>query len=547
MKRILGYIGRRGVVYLLLVLAVLIIGQRAELAATYQRIRDPAAHGASLQQIAGEIREARDLARSGTVEALQAGLARTREDLRLRRAEQEAYRREHDGLFARLNPLAAFDPMAGKLALQVETAQRKEAVLASALAAANGEITAKAILESRQNTARQAADRCNATAADVATFDRASRLQQAWQRFTNRSRNDLISANHKACADWRQKRDARDAAARALQGAKAGRAAAVTTAEQALSALASQWTAEAERSLQTRLNRFWTEYNMNHVLWQAAGWLALIMLTPYLIRTLFYYGLAPLAGKSRHIRLGLPGGAGAAIPPVAPSATSVAVRIGQGEELLVRSGFLQTSSIGGAKRTVPMLDWKHPVACWVTGLVNLTRIRGEGQLTTLSAITDPFAEVSEIALPEGAALALHPRALVAVVQNEDRPMRISTHWRLFSLNAWLTVQLRYFAFHGPARLVIRGGRGVRVERAEQGRIFGQDQLVGFSGDLAYSVTRNETFIPYLLGREPLLRDRVDEGQGILIIEEAPLSLRGHTAPRHGLEGAFDALLKPFGF
>jgi hypothetical protein len=125
-------------------------------------------------------------------------------------------------------------------------------------------------------------------------------------------------------------------------------------------------------------------------------------------------------------------------------------------------------------------------------------------------------------------------------------MRVTSHWRLFSLHAWLTLQLRFFVFHGPVRLVIRGGRGVRVERAERGRVFGQDQLVGFSTDLAYSVTRAETFFPYLVGREPLLKDRVDAGAGVLIVEEAPMSLRGRTEVRHGLEAAFDAALKAVG-
>lgn len=125
-------------------------------------------------------------------------------------------------------------------------------------------------------------------------------------------------------------------------------------------------------------------------------------------------------------------------------------------------------------------------------------------------------------------------------------MRIVSHWRLFSLNAWLTMQLRFLVFYGPARIVIRGGRGVRVERAEHGRVFAQDQLVGFSADLAYSVTRNEIFVPYLSGRTSLFRDRVDKGDGILIVEEAPLSARGSGDVKRGLEGAFDAALKVFG-
>lgn len=51
---------------------------------------------------------------------------------------------------------------------------------------------------------------------------------------------------------------------------------------------------------------------------------------------------------------------------------------------------------------------------------------------------------------------------------------------------------------------------------------------------------------YLSGRTSLFRDRVDKGDGILIVEEAPLSARGSGDVKRGLEGAFDAALKVFG-
>ena len=78
-----------------------------------------------------------------------------------------------------------------------------------------------------------------------------------------------------------------------------------------------------------------------------------------------------------------------------------------------------------------------------------------------------------------------------------------------------------------------------------GRLFGPDQLVGFSLDLAYTVARTETFWPYFLGREALFKDRVDAGGGVLILEEAPMG-GGRTGSRKGLEGAFDVFLKAFG-
>jgi len=94
--------------------------------------------------------------------------------------------------------------------------------------------------------------------------------------------------------------------------------------------------------------------------------------------------------------------------------------------------------------------------------------------------------------------------------------------------------------------VLKGGRGIRVERADQGRIFGQDQLIGFSVDLAYSVVRTEPFWPYFVGREGLLKDRVDAGAGILIVEEAPMADGGRRNVKCGLEGMIDAGMKMFG-
>ena len=253
-----------------------------------------------------------------------------------------------------------------------------------------------------------------------------------------------------------------------------------------------------------------------------------------------------MAERRPSIRIAVPGGIGAPMPRAGASRTSIAVQLGAGEELLVRQDYLQSSSVSGAKETQWMLDVKHPLSSLASGLWFLTRIRGVGEVTTISAVHDPFAEVTEVTLPEGGAAVLHPRALAAVVQKQGQPMRITSHWRLFSLNAWLTMQLRFLVFHGPARLVIKGGRGVRVEPAGAGRIFGQDQLVGFSAELAYSVARTETFWPYFLGREQLLKDRVLDGEGMLIVEEAPMAGRKAAGARGGLEGAMDAALKAVG-
>lgn len=271
-----------------------------------------------------------------------------------------------------------------------------------------------------------------------------------------------------------------------------------------------------------------------------------IVAMPFVIRLIFYHILAPLAERRAAIRIAVPGQQDVKIPPSELSRVSIPVTLEKGEELLVRQDYLQTSSLTGSKSTRWLLDYTHVLSSIASGLTFLTRIRGAGETTTVSAVRDPFAELTQVKLPEGSACVLQPRALVAVVQPIRRTMRITSHWRLFSLNAWLTMQLRYLVFHGPGRLIVMGGRGIRVEHAERGRIFGQDQLVGFSSDLAYSVTRTETFWPYFFGREQLFKDKVEQGNGILIIEEAPLSGRKGAGVKRGLEGAFDAGLKAFG-
>lgn len=285
---------------------------------------------------------------------------------------------------------------------------------------------------------------------------------------------------------------------------------------------------------------WYARLGIGSVLVPALWALAAITLLPLAIRTLFYWVVAPLAARQEPIRLMAPG---VAIPVPPGSRVSWAIAPGPSEELLVKQGFVQTIGAGGETATQAVLDTRFPLSSWAAGLVFLTRVRSAA--VTVSAVRDPFAEVAVLDLPAGARCVVQPRALAGVVQAVGAPMRITSHWRLGTLAAWATGQLRFLVFHGPGRLILHGGRGVRVEAAGQGRSIGQAQLLGFSAGLAYRVARTETFLPYLFGLEPLLKDRVMAGAGVLIAEEAPLAGR-RRGRRGGLEGAVDAALKVFG-
>ena len=158
-------------------------------------------------------------------------------------------------------------------------------------------------------------------------------------------------------------------------------------------------------------------------------------------------------------------------------------------------------------------------------------------------------------LPAGSAVVMQPHNLVGVVQERDVPLRITAHWRLLSLHAWLTLQLRYLALHGPAQLIVQGCRGVQLERADGGRAINQAATIAFSANLAYSTRRCETFAAYLLGQQELLNDCFDcsrddalgpQGIGSIVYQQVPYAGRRTGITGRGLEGLTDSMLKVFG-
>ena len=276
---------------------------------------------------------------------------------------------------------------------------------------------------------------------------------------------------------------------------------------------------------------------------------ALAMMLPFLIRILFYVALAPLAARRPPIELQ---------PDAAPmradhahSSVSKDVVIPVGWELLAKQGYVHRAPIGGNPSTRWPLSWRNPVVSVIRGLFFLTRYRGYSSETsaTLSAGSDLFAELILLRLEDGQACMLQPRLIVAVLQPENAPVQITGHWRLGFLHAWLTTQLRYLVFHGPAVLVLKGYRGLHIVNADHDVELQQDHVVGFSANLRYGVVRTGTFMPYFFKRESLLRDRVRSGPGVVVTEEAPSLAAGRSGghgARHSLEDALDVILKFFG-
>ncbi|RPF71257.1 hypothetical protein [Aurantiacibacter spongiae] len=549
MKALLGWLGRTGLLYLLLCAAIAFYlfawpslsaqfsGESLRTdAMSVAQIRDRLAQDRRAAQSALEARA--EAIRDDSREALDRQLAKRRGE----RAALTAELGEGGGWLDSVRPsrilerkrlelrLAALDAEIGALEAARDARMRADA-LASARAALARYAripTARAVSLSRQACTR--AERA------LATFDAREPVDRGLRNVFLQERAALDEARRERCTAASERATRRQ---RGLQAASAYRQAKARVVQ------AEDWSVAAlpdpARSV--------SDTTIRDIAWRAALALLAILLTPFAIRTLFYYALAPIAERRPPIRLAPSGGTGGGPRTTGVSEPSLSVTLGPDEELLVRQSFLQSSPVGAHMRTRWLLSWRRPLSSLASGLAFLTEARGEGAEFTVSARDDPFAEIARIDLPPGGALVVQPRALAAVVQPVDRPLQIRSRWRLFSLHAWLTLQFRYLVFHGPVALIVKGGRGVRVEQAKAGRVFGQDQLIGFSAHTAYSIGRNETFQPYLFGREPLFRDRVvDDGaaaDGILVIEEAPMAGQ-RQGVRAGLENAFDAMLKAFG-
>lgn len=560
-RAIFGWVARHALLWLLLIAALLVWQGLQASQRIWAEPDEHRANASSLEDALTRIEAERASASAELMRAEQAARDKSADALEAMIAEE---RRERDALIAGRRSeaerklsivLAQGDEVVADQTreLKIQLQDRKIAGLEQSLAAARERIDAAAMLDrareayaNAQNAYADKKGRCDKAKQALSKFDREHPLNWVTEWATKR-RDGLVATRNRQCRGLDALEKARDRAKQASDALNGAQAEAVqwvneriAPATDAIEAAIAAERDKADNSLRARAERKWDEWGLSAIVWQAFILLLGVIAAPYLTRLLFWFVLAPIAERRASIRIAVPGGAGTPMPPAERSATSLAVQLAAGEEMLVRQDYLQSSSATAQKATQWFLDWRHPFSSLASGLWFLTRIRGAGEVTTVSAVHDPFAEVALVTLPTGGAAVIHARALAAVVQPQGQPMAITSHWRLFSLNAWLTLQLRYLVFHGPAKLVMKGGRGVRVEPAGAGRIFAQDQLVGFSADLAYAVTRTETFWPYFLGREQLLKDRVLGGEGMLIVEEAPMAGRKGRGAAGGLEGAFDA-------
>lgn len=279
-------------------------------------------------------------------------------------------------------------------------------------------------------------------------------------------------------------------------------------------------------------------------LWIVVGFIVL----PIGLKIVFYYVLAPLAERQRPIRLLVTESTTAIASNGETSSVSKPISLRPGEDLLVLPEFLQAYTPDECRISAEWwLKGCGILSSYAAGMRNLTKVSPLSETSVVVSVgEDSLNELIVIDVPEGASICLRPTHLIGIIRQTGSTLAISRPWRLFNLQAWLTLQLRYIVFHGPAKLIVKGCRGVVVQDALHGGTVSQQLTIGFSADLDYGALRTETFAAYLFGGKPLLKDRFIGPRGVYVYEEVPHPTKRGGLASKGMDVFVDAALKIFG-
>jgi hypothetical protein len=445
--------------------------------------------------------------------------------------------------------------LAGRFRLQL--LRREEALIAARLesirsgAEVNGLAARIRTLDSRIRALEQriaAIERRYPVAARIEQVPLVRRIEGPWRELRT-ARQELAAARverQRLAAFYRTTRAAFDQASLAYRKSRAAMLGLpAPTAE-----LRERIARKREQLAGHWASRVWK--SVTPVLGWAVWVMLLILLTPPAVKAFWFFVVAPLASRLRPIRIGRPGSgdvhwAGERLAEGEArtgSAVSRRLRLRPGEELLVRPEYLQSSVAGARTDSRLLLSPALPLGSLATGLVGLTRIRAEKETSAaVSAARDLIDEIGVLEIPKGSAVIFRPRNLVGIVLARGQPLRLERIWTIACLMSWLTLRLRHLVFHGPCALVVKGARGIALEPADGGRRVADAATMGWSAGLDYSVTRSETFLAYLTGKQSLFHERFEGASGHVIYEQMPRARAKSGLFGRGLEGLGDGLLK----
>lgn len=241
----------------------------------------------------------------------------------------------------------------------------------------------------------------------------------------------------------------------------------------------------------------------------------LVLGGPMLFRAFWYYSIAPLiTSRAESIRLcedrvqGLMASGGTPAIHCSKPEKRLPILLQPKETLCVRASWLSALDGHAKKRTQFLWRWDAPLISYAAGLVELTRVDAVDKPVnmSLSSGRDADSHITCIDLRDHPGLIFHPRHVVGVIQSGDS-LRLCRYWRLASLHAWCTLQLRYISLSGTGKVIMWGVGGIEPSApCREPQQVNQSSVAGFDGRLSYSVRRNETFWYYFVGKQPLFDD-----------------------------------------
>ncbi len=282
--------------------------------------------------------------------------------------------------------------------------------------------------------------------------------------------------------------------------------------------------------------------------WQAVKYrlfalVALALLLPIAQRVVSYFVLMPLVTRwSAPLRLAEGHDTETTTLECGPAQRTLSLRLGSNQVLRVRSEYARP--VQGQASSQLLYRWQAPFISYASGLRLLTRLQGdttEAQ-ATLAAPKDPNSYLMRLDFERHPGVVVHPKHVVGVLGSP----RLRTRWRILSLQAWATWQLRYILFEGTGSLIVEGvGDVVATRPGEKTTKIEQSLVMGFDSRLTAGVQRTEVFLPYLFGKTPLVDD-VFAGPHVFLWQKSTPDEHRNPIAR-SFDALFSALGKLLGF
>jgi|GEM_PF-3902223 len=369
-------------------------------------------------------------------------------------------------------------------------------------------------IERRTASLQQAAERRQAEfeAAAAGMNDALTRMRGDLELESSRALKPLLAAVNQA-------REARDASAAELARIDAERAE-LTAQEEALLTLKEEWDLVGSRVLLVVL---------------------VVLLAPYVQRTVWYWLVLPLADSRPPLVLSEALGGSASVLDVGPT---LHIDVSKTGPLQVRPDFV--TSHEGSERFVWLYDWRFPAVSYAAGLALLNQYSSTGEEPAIITVSDPvdrYPELLSVGLEQHPGLVLRPRHLVGI----GGDVALRSEWRLLSWHAWATLQFRFILLSGTGLVLLSGGGSVDGRQLDDGDVrTRQSRVVGFDSRLRYATRRTASFVQYLLGRSELIEDR-HLGSGLLLTQSAVPEAPARSPVERSLDAIFGALGKVLGF